>query len=42
MTELAATAAPARDLWRSMPIDLLVSVAAVILAGGLAFLGILP
>ncbi|WP_279595379.1 hypothetical protein [Methylobacterium sp. J-090] len=42
MTELAATEAPPRDLWRSVPLDLLVSVAAIILAGGLKLAGLLP
>ncbi len=42
MNEIAATEVPTRDLWRSLPLELCVSVAAVILAGGLKLAGLLP
>jgi hypothetical protein len=42
MTELTATEAAARDVWQILPLELIVSVAAVLLAGGLTFAGVMP
>ena len=42
MTELTATQTETRDLWHAIPLELIVSVAAIILAGGLKFAGLMP
>jgi hypothetical protein len=42
MTELTATEAATRDLWQVLPLELIVSVAAILLAGGLKFAGVMP
>ncbi|WP_280137332.1 hypothetical protein [Methylobacterium sp. Leaf100] len=42
MTELTATEVPGHGLWHSIPLELLMSVGAVILAGGLKLTGLLP
>lgn len=41
-TRERCTDAPSRELWRSIPFDLMVSVAAIILAAGLKLAGVLP
>ncbi len=42
MTELTATEAAPRDFWHLLPLELIVSVAAILLAGGLKFAGVMP
>ena len=41
MSELAATKVQAPDLWQSIPLELILSALAVLLAGALKFAGIL-
>ncbi|WP_281409796.1 hypothetical protein [Methylobacterium sp. BTF04] len=42
MTEIAARETQTHDLWQSIPLELAVSVAAVIVAGCLKFMGMMP
>lgn len=42
MNAIAERRAPARALWESLPLEVLMAVFVVILAGGLKWAGIMP
>lgn len=42
MNEIAVRDAPTRDIWQSIPLELAMSVLAILLAGGLKILGWMP